>query len=720
MLVFKKNVIIYESSERLDDGLRIIQDCSISHEYKDGKGWIMLDESIDFICDFAFSGSAITSIVIPEAITEIDSWAFENCANLIKVSLPHHLKAIRGNAFTNCVSLSSIFIPGCVNEISDNPFIGCLNLKSIVVDPSNKVYDSRNGCNAVIESESNVLVVGCNDTVIPESVIEIGFCAFSHAANLSSIVLPKSVQIIGPHAFSNSGLESLVIPPYVTEISRGAFDECSKLASIDLPRSLEVIDNDAFRKCESLVSIHIPESVSKIVFNPFIGCINLKSIVVDPSNKVYDSRNECNAVIESESDVLVVGCNDTVIPESVIEIGYCAFENLSNLYSVSIPSGVKTIDTGAFRRSGVSAVILPNGLEQIRYDAFSSCLNLESITIPDTVFELEGAFGDCERLKSIVLSKSLKKIRVGVFAGCSSIESIIIPDSVTHIEYSAFRGCKKLTAVTLPSMLEFIGERAFEDCSNLSRITIPDSVTEIQSCAFGGCKNLKTVDISGAKEISTDAFIDCIALSQESVTMIALCSYGLSSIKELNSNFIDTEEYIEFKKPIAGILMVQKVVEKDLTWEKAEDFASNLKLGGYDDWIIPYAKDLRLLQSIKDACGLGLIDGFLWSSSEYHQPWGDWGAKAISKLLVNFGDGKIKEQYYSNRIPQYDSDFNFIEIEESREDPDAKWDLLCIRVVDSGELYPKANEDSVTRKEHDFSKCHSDYSGDYYIDYCDR
>lgn len=111
MLVFKKNVIIYESSERLDDSLRIIQDCSISHEYKDGKGWIMLDKSIDSISWHAFSGSAIESIVTPEAITEIDSWTFENCANLTKVSLPHHLKAIRGNAFTNCVSLSSIFIP---------------------------------------------------------------------------------------------------------------------------------------------------------------------------------------------------------------------------------------------------------------------------------------------------------------------------------------------------------------------------------------------------------------------------------------------------------------------------------------------------------------------------------------------------------------------------------------------------------------------------------
>lgn len=720
MLVFKKNVIIYESSERLDDGLRIIQDCSISHEYKDGKGWIMLDESIDFVCDFAFSGSAITSIVIPEAITEIDSWAFENCANLTKVSLPHHLKAIRRNAFTNCVSLSSIFIPGCVNEISNNPFVGCENLTSVVVDTSNKVYDSRNGCNAVIETESNTLIIGCKNTIIPNSIVDIGFSAFSHATNLSSIILPTSVRKIESCAFCNSGLESIVIPPCVTEIPRGAFEGCSKLSSIDLPCSLEVIDENAFSKCENITSIYIPESVSRIAYNPFIGCINLKSIIVDPLNKVYDSRNKCNAVIESESNVLVVGCKDTVIPESVIEIGYCAFENLSNLYSVSIPSGVKTIDTGAFRRSGVSAVILPNGLEQIRYDAFSSCLNLESITIPDTVFELEGAFGDCERLKSIVLSKSLKKIRVGVFAGCSSIESIIIPDSVTHIEYSAFRGCKKLTAVTLPSMLEFIGERAFEDCINLSRITIPSSVTEIQSCAFGGCKSLTQVDISGAKEISPDAFRDCVALSKESVTMIALCSYGLSSMQEFNSNFIDKGEYIEFKKPIAGILMVQKVVEKDLTWEKAEDFASNLKLGGYNDWIIPYAKDLRLLQSIKDACGLGLIDGFLWSSSEYHQPWGDWGAKAISKLLVNFGDGKIKEQYYSNRIPQYDSDFNFIEIEESREDPDAKWDLLCIRVVDSGELYPKANEDSVTRKEHDFSKCHSDYSGDYYIDYCDR
>ena len=202
-----------------------------------------------------------------------------------------------------------------VTAIGRQGFYACDNLTSI--DIPNPTYDSRNGCNAIIETSSNTLIAGCQSTIIPNTITAIGEYSFLGCYRLTVIEIPNSVISIGKYAFNY----------------------CTGLTSIEIPNSVTTIGEYAFSSCSSLTSISIGSSVKTIGNYAFLSCAKRSSIVVANNNQYYDSRDNCNAIIETSSNTLILGSQNS-IPNSVTAIGYEAFYALDNLTSIDIPKSV--------------------------------------------------------------------------------------------------------------------------------------------------------------------------------------------------------------------------------------------------------------------------------------------------------------------------------------------------------------------------------------------
>ena len=249
-------------------------------------------------------------------------------------------------------------------------FYGCSGLTSITVETGNAVYDSRNNCNAIIKTASNELIVGCKNTVIPNSVTSIGNYAFDGCSSLTSVTIGNSVTSIGDYAFWNcSGLTSITVETgNAVYDSRNNCNAIIKTASNELiagckntviPNSVTSIGNYAFYGCRGLTSVTIPNSVTSIGYGAFYGCSGLTSITVETGNAVYDSRNNCNAIIKTASNELITGCKNTVIPNSVTSIGDNAFIDCSSLTSITIPNSVTSVVRNAFQGcSGLTSIVV--------------------------------------------------------------------------------------------------------------------------------------------------------------------------------------------------------------------------------------------------------------------------------------------------------------------------------------------------------------------------
>ena len=350
---------------------------------------------------------------------------------------------------------------------------------------------------------------------IPSSVTAIGECAFYKCTSLTSVEIPSSVIAIGENAFSDcTSLTSVKIPSSVTKIGHYAFDGCTSLTSVVIPEGVRKIGDYAFSGCTSLTSVEIPSSVTKIGKNAFSRCTSLTSIVVAEGNRVYDSREGCNAIIETKTNTLIRGLASTIIPSSVTAIGENAFSDCSS--SVKIPSSVTKIGDNAFSGcTSLTSVEIPSSVTEIGRYVFYGCTSLTSIEIPSSITEIGWfAFSGCTSLTSVEIPSSVTEIGRYAFEGCTSLISIEIPSSVKQIGSYVFYGCSSLKSVVIPSSVTAIGEAAFKDCTSLTSIVIPEGVTKIENDAFKGCTSLIYVVLpDGLTRIGEAAFMDCTSLT---------------------------------------------------------------------------------------------------------------------------------------------------------------------------------------------------------------
>ena len=537
-------------------------------------GLRVIDEKAFYNC------KNLKSIIIPNNVIAINKDAFANCFELGPIILPNGLTEIGERAFWCCDNLSSIQIPQNVVNIGYNAFVGC-DFTSITVDNKNSHFDSRNNCNAIIETASNTLLVGCKNTIIPLGVVIIGQCAFKFNGDLTSITIPESVKCFDYDAFSGCvNLSSVNIPNSLTTIGYGAFKGCRKLPYLEIPQSVTSIGEWAFYNCVSLKSIIIPNGVSSIGEYTFSGCSSLTSVI---------------------------------IPESVTSIGESAFEDCSVLTSIIIPSSVTAIDEYAFKGcSGLTSVTILNGVTSIGNDAFKGCSRLTSVTIPNSVTSIgndafEGTSwyneqpdgliyagnvaykykGTMPQGTEIVLKEGTVSVTESAFYGCSSLTSVTIPNSVTTIGSSAFYGTAwynehpdglvyagnvaykykgtmpQGTEIVLKEGTVSVTESAFSGCSGLTSITIPCSVTSIGGSAFWGCSGLTSVTIlNGVTSIGSYAFLGCSGLTSVTIpnSVTAIDKYAFEDCSGLKDVFCNATDVPSTSKVAFGYNMTMESI----------------------------------------------------------------------------------------------------------------------------------------------------------------
>ena len=426
--------------------------------------------------------SSLTTVNWPDSLKEIGECAFNECSSLRIDKLPENLESVSRYGFCGCAFADSLYVPASLKTMGtaalwgatsicfdapncvsgglggspfpsvQNLYIGdkveqipdylcykCTNLTSLTIsrNVTSIQYYSFYGCSEIKQLTWNA--IKCASQLHAEQRLANLECVtigeeveylpsyFVEGSKITSVVIPDNVKSIATGAFRNcANLTSVNFGNSLTNIGISAFENCSKLTSIDLPASLRMIQQSAFKACGGLTSLYIPQSVSMIGDNAFYNCRGLTSISVDPNNKNFDSRNNCNALINSITNKLIRGCNSTIIPDSVQSIGYAAFLGCTRLLKVTLPETVTTIGGLAFEYcTSLLEITLPESLATIGDLAFGYCNHLSKITChaqrPPQVKAISGSYNS----------------QTGSFVGVNTSIPVYVPKSTIQAYWTA-------------------------------------------------------------------------------------------------------------------------------------------------------------------------------------------------------------------------------------------------------------------------------------------
>jgi len=298
------------------------------------------------------SADALQEFTIGSGVTNIDDYAFSGCTNMLDITIPDSVSGIGSESFRDCVSMLNLTVGVNITSISKGAFMHTPGLTSITVAEGNTVYDSRNDCNGVVDTKTKTLIIGCQNSIIDETLNYVGEYAFYECTSLTSVTWPQGVMLYGDYIFE--GCDNVK----VINTNEGEF--CPSFPSVT-----DVIYGDDVtylgdyvnwgEYCPLLSSITFgSEFRAEYQSSAFGYCQNLARIVVDENNPYVDSRNNCNALIRKhdeyseDKNILLLACKNTIIPNDIEHIDNQAFKNITGITNLTIPDSVTTIRDAAF------------------------------------------------------------------------------------------------------------------------------------------------------------------------------------------------------------------------------------------------------------------------------------------------------------------------------------------------------------------------------------
>ena len=398
-------------------------------------------------------------------ITDIPSSAFADCIELTDIIISSSVVSIGDAAFSG-TGLTSLILPRSVAIISNSSFEKCSSLGYIVIPDSvytggiaastfPRCYGYGFGTSGVsyprgVHVEICVPCSGSAPIVIPSSVTSLSPNSFAHCAT-SSVVIPDSVTIVPQYFCAGSQVSAIVIPGSITSIADHAFSGCASLTSISIPDAVTRIAAYTFENCASLTSVVIPDSITSIAGYAFVNCWSLMSLVIPGTVANIDTYAFSQ-----------VGITLVVIPDSVTTIA-TLFCSGSRITTIVIPDSITSIGFRSFAEcASLTSITISDTVTSIAQDAFTGSPTLTSMLIPDSVTWFEGSAFESAALTSLVIPDSITSIPDYAFVSCSNLASVTIPNSVTSIGANAFKGCSSLSSIVMPTLVT-INSSAFND-----------------------------------------------------------------------------------------------------------------------------------------------------------------------------------------------------------------------------------------------------------------
>lgn len=445
-------------------------------------------EGLQTIGNYAFSGTALTALVMPDTVTAIGNYAFSGCP-ITDITFSRELATIGERAFEG-IKITSLVIPANVTMISTRAFYGCTLLKTV----------------EFAEGGTSAMQIGLN------SVTD-NYC-FAGCTNLTTVILDARITSFTGYEFAGCvNLNNVTFrgTPLSNEVVTGGhmFDGCTGLTSISIPEYFKGIYVYTFSGCTNLTTVNFGNPREFYVhWGAFLNCSSLKEITL-PQNTTWIGSNN---ISDNEGAFQGTGLTSFVIPSNVLYIGNNTFKNCKSLTSIVIPANVTAIYSGAFSGTGITEIVIPGGVTTIGQGAFSECKNMQSADIPNTVESLSASlFQNCTALEWVILpdrwvSATSTQTQQMIFAGCTNLKKVRLQTSEAVDTDEA--NDPAIGDIEFAKGIEKLGEGLFENCTSLKTVIIPDGISTLYANVFKNCSSLNKVVLPASLSTMSTSSVD--------------------------------------------------------------------------------------------------------------------------------------------------------------------------------------------------------------------